>query len=178
MSWRFDTIRCGDYRSVGFQTHMLRLNMKTKTLSWDEWVSLLTQVVDKTRNSYKPDILIPIMNGGLIPAGIVAKQMSVSDVRPVSVGRDGEKRYFIFPSHGKIGNVARRKILIVEDDAMTGKSIELVKEYLFKKRAKEVKTLCVFIAEGVKNIEFFNRELDVDAFPIYPWKKSNFGNRK
>lgn len=152
--------------------------MKTKTLSWNKWVSLLIQVVDKTKDSYKPDILVPIMNGGLVPAGIVGKQMSIRDIRPVSIGRDGEKRYFIFPNDGKIGTVARKKILIVEDDAMTGKSVELVKKHLFRNGAKEVKTICVFIIEGLKNIEFFYTELDADSFPIYPWKKPNFGNRK
>lgn len=152
--------------------------METQVLNWDEWISLLMQVVNKAKDSYKPDILIPIMNGGLIPAGIVAKQMFIKDVRPVSVGRDGEKRYFIFPNNGEIGNIVGKKILIVEDDAMTGKSVKLVKEHLFKKGAEEVRTICVFIAEGVKNIEFFDRELDVDSFPLYPWKKPNFGNRK
>lgn len=152
--------------------------MSAKIISWDEWVSLLILAVDKTKKSYKPDILVPIMNGGLVPAGIVGKQMSIQDIRPVSVGRDGEKRYFIYPIDGKIGHVAGKKILIVEDDSMTGKSVEFVKKQLFKEGAEEVKTICVYIVEGLKNIEFFHSELDTNSFPIYPWKKPNFGNRK
>ena len=147
-------------------------------MDWKEWSNLLSEVIEKIMAQYQPDILIPAMNGGLVPAGIIAARLNIKDVRPVSIGRKGEDRYFIYPDMGYVRDITDKRILIVEDDVPTGKSIRMLKAHLFIRQAKAVKVACVFKATGLKDIDFFAREMPAASFPEYPWKITNLGDRK
>lgn len=144
-------------------------------MNWEEWSRLVEQVVRQITSCFQPDMLVIAMNGGLVPGGIIASRLQIKDVRPVSIGRKGDERYFLYPLTGNIGDVRGVKILIIEDDVPTGKSVQLAKEYFLKQGAREVKIACVFKFKGIPDIDFFAQE--VDTFPRYPWKETNLGNR-
>ncbi len=146
-------------------------------MDWKEWSELLSSVIQKIMADYQPEIIVPAMNGGLVPAGIVAARLKLKDVRPVSVGRRGEERFFLYPKNGDIGDIKGKRILIVEDDVPTGKSIKMAREHFLAQGAKEVKIACVFKAKGVGGIDFFAGEVNPHSFPEYPWKITNLGDR-
>lgn len=146
-------------------------------MNWKEWDKLVKKVIQKIRKArYKPDILVPFMKGGLLPGGIIAARLKMKDVRPVSIGRRGKERYFIHPKGGKIGKIKGTKILIIEDDVPTGRSVKFAKRHFLAQGVKEVKVACVFKYKGVKGVDFFAKE--VKKFPKYPWKITHLGERR
>jgi len=142
---------------------------------WQTWAKLVIKIAKKIRDDYEPDIIIPSMNGGLVPCAIIASKLKIKDIRPVSIGRRNRQRSFLYPKDGNIGTVKNKKILIMEDDSFTGLSLDFAKKNYIKKGAGEVRTACVFKKRGIRNIDYFAKE--VDKFPDYPWKKPYFGDR-
>lgn len=149
---------------------------RKRAMNWRRWFKLLTKVIKQIRIHYKPDILVPAMNGGLVPVGAIAAALDLRDVRPVSIGREGEERFFLYPKGGDIGDISGTKILIVEDDVPTGRSVKFATAHFLAKGAKEVRVACVFKGRGIEGVEFYAKE--VDSFPIYPWKETNLGDRR
>lgn len=144
-------------------------------MKWDQWHKLVTKVTKKIKAEFQPHIIVPSMNGGLIPATIIAKQLKINDIRPVSVGRKNKNKFFIYPKNGNIENVKNKNILIVEDDAHSGGSLLFIQKKLLKRGARNIKIACVFKRKNLKKIDYFAKE--VTKFPLYPWKKPSFGDR-
>lgn len=148
-------------------------------MNWEqngrEWCELVTGLIERIRADFKPDVLVPMMNGGLVPGGVIAAQLKIKDVRPVSVGRTGETRYFGWPANGAIGDVTGRKILLIEDDVPTGKSVFFAREMFLAAGAAEVRIVCVYKRTGIDGIDYY--AVEVDDFPTYWWKVTNLGDR-
>jgi uncharacterized protein len=148
-------------------------------MNWEkngrEWCELIAGLIERIRASFKPDILVPIMNGGLVPGGIIAAQLKIKDLRPVSIGRTSETRYFLWPADGNIGDITGKKILLIEDDVPSGKSVNLVREKFLAAGAAEVRIVCVYKRTDIIGIDYY--AVEVDDFPEYWWKVTNLGDR-
>ncbi len=144
-------------------------------MKWEAWTRLVTEIIKDIKGNYKPDILIPVMNGGSVPCAIIATKLKIKDIRPVNIGRLNHQRFFLYPKDGDINTIKNKKVLIVEDDAYTGLSLDFIRKNCIKKGASEVRTVCIFKKRGIENINYFARI--VDKFPEYPWKKPYFGDK-
>jgi len=112
------------------------------------------------------------MVGGLIPAAIIAKALGLNDVRPIDIERIGEERRLAYDVQG---NIAGKRVLILEDDLPTGKGPALIKK-IFEAHGAVVKIAAIYVTkEGRKNADFFVEELE--QLPDYPYKKSHVGDR-
>ena len=69
---------------------------------WQTWAKLVIKIAKKIRDDYEPDIIIPSMNGGLVPCAIIASKLKIKDIRPVSIGRRNRQRSFLYPKNGNI----------------------------------------------------------------------------
>jgi len=97
--------------------------------------------------------------------------------RPVSIGRDGKRRFFLWPKGGDIGDVKDRPILFVEDNVCDGqRSPRFAEAHFMEQGAKDVLTACVLKDRGEQDIAFFGQE--VDDVPSHPYKPSNPGDRQ
>ena len=121
---------------------------------------------------YRPDIIAPVMLGGLAPGAIIAKELGIKDVRPIDIEREGEQRRLAYDVQGSI---AGKKVLIVEDDLPTGKGPALVKK-IFEQRGAEVKIATVYATPESEPIADFFAEV-LKELPDYPWKKFHRGDR-
>ncbi len=139
--------------------------------SWEEFIKDTDKLAEMMK-SYKPDIIVPSMNGGLVPAGILAEKLSIKDVRPVSIERIGEKRKIAYDIQG---DVKGKKILLLEDDLPTGKGFIYLKSILEKKGA-EVRIAAVYVNYKSKKVADFYGE-DLDILPDLPWKPNRNGDR-
>ncbi|HLC89745.1 MAG TPA: phosphoribosyltransferase [Patescibacteria group bacterium] len=147
---------------------------------WKTWLSLLYSLIKKIADHYSEEssdiIMVPAMNGGMVPSGIIAGELGIKDVRPVSIGREGEIRFFIWPEDGNIGDIRRRRVLIVEDDVRQGgRSPKFLREALMQRGAAEVLVACIFKYKD-SAVDFFAEEVDI--VPKHPWKPANPGDRK
>lgn len=147
---------------------------------WQEWLGLLYSVIDGIADHYGDDlpkvVIVAALNGGMVPAGIIAGILGIKDVRAISVGRTAESRYFLWPQNGDIGNIAEKRVLVVEDDVRRlGRTPQFLREELMRMGAAEVCVACVFKHQDAGGVDFFAKE--VTDVPAHPWKPANPGDR-
>ncbi len=139
--------------------------------SWQQ-VHLDSLTLAKKVSSFKPDIIVPCMLGGLVPGMIVAKALGIKDVRPIDIEKEGAERRIAYDIQGDIKG---KKVLLLEDDLPTGKGPVVAKK-IFEERGAEVKIAAVYVnARSVKIADFYAEELD--ELPDWPWKKQHSGDR-
>jgi hypoxanthine phosphoribosyltransferase len=147
---------------------------------WEEWLTLLYSLLPEIADYYGADlprlVIVAALNGGAVPAEIIAGELGIKDVRAVSIGRQGELRYFCWPKGGDIGSVRDRRVLVVEDDVRQGgRSPLFLGEELRRRGAAEVRVACVYKHVDASGVMFFAQE--VTEVPTHPWKPANPGDR-
>ncbi len=139
--------------------------------SWDEFIGDVDKLVESF-GSYRPDVIVPSMCGGLVPAGIVAERLGIKDTRPISIERKGTTRRITYDIQG---DIAGMKILLLEDDLPTGKGFIFAKEY-YQSKGALVKIAAVYVnSESEKIADYFGRKHD--PLPNLPWKPARAGDR-
>lgn len=107
-------------------------------MDWAEFgkeVDALTERIE-----WRPDVVVAVVRGGLIPATVFANRFNVRKVYVIKVSHVGDGRKI---KREFAPEVAGKKVLLVEDMINTGKSLAAAKEYLEGKGA-EVKTACLY----------------------------------
>ena len=66
------------------------LSQHAERIGWTEFERRIDSLVDAmNEDGYTPEILIPSMRGGLVPAVLIAERMDIQDVRPITIERRG-----------------------------------------------------------------------------------------
>ena len=130
-------------------------------MNWDTFTSETKELGHKI--DYKPDCIIGIARGGVIPAVFLSKQLGVKDMYVLKVRVEGDERKIMAEVFTDISN---KKVLLVEDMLESGKTLIVVKDYLESKGA-EVKTACLYIMPHTEiKPEFYLKEIpEVEHFP-------------
>ena len=134
-------------------------------MTWDEFDSEMRKLANTI--NYRPDIVVGIARGGVIPAALLAKYLGVKDMFVLKLERDTPGRKI---SALAMKPVEHRKILLVEDMIETGRSLMVGKKFL-EERGAEVKTACLYtmpISEMTP--DYFLREIAEVA--LFPWNKA------
>lgn len=130
-------------------------------MNWEEFrteVKTLTNKID-----FKPDVIIGIVRGGLVPARILSSELKVKDMYALTVKKVGEERKV---TSDISEDLTGKKVLLVEDMLETGRSLVVAKDYLLTKGA-EVKTACLYTMPiSELKPDFFVKEVaEVTSFP-------------
>ena len=146
--------------------------MEFLRISWEEGAKLCEELVRKT-GDYKPDVLIGVSRGGLVPLRIFS---DVLDIRKIGVlgiqfyKKIGETRDFPEITHDMPLNINGKKVLIIDDVADTGKSLIAAKEYIEKKGASEIRTATLHYkpTSEIKPDYFIGT---TTKWVVYPWER-------
>jgi len=96
----------------------------------------LSQKID-----FKPDILVGIVRGGLVPTRLLSNILKVKNVYCLTVNKIAQKRKV--QTEIKV-NLKNKKILLIEDILETGKSLIEAKKYL-ELQGANIKTASLYI---------------------------------
>lgn len=131
-----------------------------------DWITLEKEVDNLSRQiDYKPDIVIGIARGGVVPARLLASRLHVEDMYFLTVKKEGKKRLM---RNEITENLSGKNILLVEDMLESGKSLEAAKAYLENKGAR-VKTACLYTSTTTSVIPDFY--IKVERIPVkFPWE--------
>jgi len=142
--------------------------------TWNQYHADMLTLAEKSA-PYRPDVICPVMLGGLIPGAIVAKYFGIKDVRPIDIERIGECRRLAYDVQGSISG---KRILIVEDDLPTGIGPAFIAQE-FRQRGSDVKIGALYVTPQSQSLTDFWVELyeSADQFPKYPWKTPHIGDR-
>jgi len=132
-------------------------------MNWDTFAEETRKLGKKI--DYVPDCIVAVARGGVVPAMILSRQLNIQDTYVLKVRVEGNKRTIMAEV---FADISGKKVLVVEDMLESGKSMDVVKEYLESKGA-EVKTACLYIMRKTKiKSEFYLREIEEKE--RFPWE--------
>jgi hypoxanthine phosphoribosyltransferase len=140
--------------------------------TWSQIYAMLVSQAEKIRCSgFQPDVIVGITRGGWVPARVLADLLEVTDL--VTVGVEfyvgvAETRSEPVLTQAVFSDVAGRKVLLVDDVADTGKSLQLAKEYLRQQGAKEIRVASVYYKPfSVIKPDYYEKE--TRGWVVFPW---------
>ncbi len=148
-------------------------------LTWEDVEKDTLHIIDSMKqDSFDPDIIVSIARSGLIPAAMIAyalgnKQLYVIKVDFSKVqksGQDQELNDRPTITQELTKDVQGLKVLVVDEMAVSGSTLKLVKAYMDMKNPQEVRYAVLYKqpwAEFQPN--YSGRE--IKEWPLYPWKE-------
>lgn len=141
--------------------------------TWSQIYDYLLSLAQKIQSvAYKPDVLVAVCRGGLIPARIMVDLLEVRQFASIQVefyiglGETKEqptlKQALALP-------VAGKRVLLVDDIADSGKSLQYAINYLCEKGVAEIKTATIYYkAKSIIKPDFYEKE--TDCWVVFPWE--------
>jgi len=121
---------------------------KYEAPSWGYIYELCIQVANQIRRSgYKPNLLVAISRGGWVPGRVLSDLLENPNLATIKV----EHYIGIYKTRARPKitqplpiEVKKKRILLVDDIADSGKSLKLVKKHLFDQGAADVKICALY----------------------------------
>jgi len=134
---------------------------------------MLLQIAEKIRrDNFKPDIIVGVSRGGWPPARILSdflENPNLANVRVefyVGVAETKGEPMLTQPVSVK---VAGKKVLVVDEVADTGKSLQLIKEHLRAEGASEVRIATIYLKPwSTVKPDYYARE--TSRWIVFPWE--------
>ncbi|MGQ9479199.1 MAG: phosphoribosyltransferase [Thermoproteota archaeon] len=122
--------------------------MEFEVIGWEYFYQLTLELVEKVVESgYRPDVIIGVSRGGLVPLRIFLDEFEEVDMGVIRVAfYEDVKKTGKEPRIVQDANidVSGKRILVVDDVADTGRSLETVREHLNRKGAREIRIATVY----------------------------------
>jgi len=142
--------------------------------TWEHIYELLLDLASQIRKAgFKPDIIVGIARGGWPPARIMSDLLENPEIANVKaefyLGVAETKGEPVITQPVSVP-VKNKKVLIVDDVADTGKSLELVREHLKEQGASEVKIATIYYKPwSVVSPDWFERK--TSHWIVFPWER-------
>ncbi|MEM1536203.1 MAG: phosphoribosyltransferase [Candidatus Bathyarchaeia archaeon] len=141
--------------------------------TWSQIYRMLLQIAEKIRrDNFKPDIIVGVSRGGWPPARILSdflENPNLANVRVefyVGVAETKGEPMLTQPVSVK---VAGKKVLVVDEVADTGKSLQLIKEHLRAEGASEVRIATIYLKPwSTVKPDYYARE--TSRWIVFPWE--------
>lgn len=141
-------------------------------ISWDAVIKYCEELAEKTKD-FKPDIIIGISRGGLVPARILSDILAVKKVGVIGMKlykKVGERYDAPEVTQELTMDIRGKKILLVDDVSDSGKSLAAIKEYVKSKGASEVKVATLhYKPHSVFRPDYYIGT--TEAWIVYPWER-------
>ena len=149
--------------------------MEKEFYNWKAIDSLSRQLAWKIINSgFKPQILVAVIRGGLFPALIISHELDNKELYAVKCihykDLKHQKAELVFQQDIPKKLCKGKRVLIIDEVADSGESLELIKKILKKQKPKSIKTAVLHKKSGsIHKPDYFMEE--TKAWIVYPWEK-------
>ncbi len=136
-----------------------RQRARVREMSWMEFDRLVQGLARDIRKQFKPDAVVGVAHGGVFVGGAVASALGV-EFFPVRISRRSRDKGSSAPAGKKASSKTNpkisgempkelkgRSVLVVDDVASSGDTLELAKELLAKVGAGDAATACLVSKE-------------------------------
>jgi len=144
-----------------------RQKARFRELSWAQFETLVQGMAQEIRRHFQPDAVVGVAHGGLFVGSAVARALGCQFF-PVRISRrsrdkqDSSKVYEEMPVQLK-----NQRVLIVDDVASSGDTLELAQALAKKVGAREVVTACLVSKEN--GYEPGWTAIRTDDLVVFPW---------
>jgi uncharacterized protein len=142
--------------------------------SWDRIYEMLLDLALRIRNSgFKPDYIVGVSRGGWAPGRILSDLLENSHTVNIKIefylgiGKTAQIPEITQPLSE---DIAQKYVLVVDDVADSGRSMQVAVEHMIRKGASGVKTATVYY----KPQSIFKPDFYADSTPdwiIFPWER-------
>ena len=141
--------------------------------NWNQIYNMLLNIADKIRKtSFKPDMIVGVSRGGWPPARVLSDLLDI----PNLVNVRAEFYLNVAETKGEptltqpiSTNITNKKVLIVDEVADKGKSLELVKKHAQEQDAEEVRIATVYYKPwSVVKPDYYEKE--TSHWIVFPWE--------
>ena len=151
----------------------MQARAKFEVPTWNKICDMLLSQAEKIRqSSFKPDVIVGVTRGGWVPARVLSDLLGVPDFATVRVEfylGVTETRNEPVLIQGVSAAVTGKKVLIVDDVADTGKSLQLAREHVLQQGATEVKIATVYRKPwSVIKPDYY--ETETSCWVVFPWE--------
>jgi hypoxanthine phosphoribosyltransferase len=146
-------------------------------LSWEETEKLTRELSQKIQaGGFRPDCVLGIATGGLIPLALIAKELNIRNVATLTASsyeKHEQKEISIgnLPSIDLVG----KKVLLVDEVAETGETLKKVSELIIEKyKVGELKTATIGLNKEKCKYPPSFVALEKNDWIVFPWEKKDF----
>ncbi len=141
--------------------------------SWNQiYQMLLDQAVQIRKSQFVPEVIVGVCRGGWVPARVLSDLLGNSNLASVkaenytSIGKAKNQPTL---TQSLSVNVARKRVLVVDDVADSGKSLQLVLNHIQQQGAAETKTAALYYkpTSSLKP-DFYQKETSL--WVVFPWE--------
>ncbi|HJW65520.1 MAG TPA: phosphoribosyltransferase [Candidatus Bathyarchaeia archaeon] len=143
-----------------------------ETPTWNETYTMLLRQADKIRRSrFKPDVILGVSRGGLIPARLHSDLLENPCLATAQtecyygLGKSRETPVLAQPVSMPING---KKVLVVDDVADTGRSLKLVTEHVVENAAREVMVATLY-RKPWSMVKPDYCEKQTELWVVFPW---------
>jgi hypoxanthine phosphoribosyltransferase len=148
-------------------------NTQYEVPTWNQIYDMLLAQAQKIQSDgYKPDIIVGIARGGLVPSRILADLLETRDFAIITI------EYYVGIGQTKQEPVLKqclhtqltdKKVLLVDDVSDGGRSLQLAKKHLEQQGAKEIKIATVYAKPGtITKPDYYEKE--TSHWIVFPWE--------
>ncbi len=146
-----------------------RHKSRVRELSWARFDQLIQELGREIRKSFQPDAVVGVAHGGVFVGGALAGALRL-DFFPVRISRRSRDR--VVRKRPKISGempaeLKGRRVVIVDDVAATGDTLQLAMALAKKAGALEVRTVCLVRRSGGFTPDW--TALATDDLVVFPW---------
>jgi uncharacterized protein len=143
--------------------------------NWDYIYSLCRDVSDEVRrDDFEPDVIVALARGGWFAGRCICDFLGLDDLTSlkmehyVGTAEKSGKPTVRYPMPE--GSVEEKDVLIIDDIADTGGSIERAHEYVDERDAGEVRTATLQLLQTSEyEPDYVGERLDEWTWVVYPW---------
>lgn len=124
------------------------------------------------KDKYKPDILIGLARGGLVPTMHLSDLLGVSDVITLRIehyATMGETYDEPRIKYETLYDLKGMNVLVIDDCSDSGKSLELAMQKIKEFNPKEIKVATLHVRETSRFKPHYSAESMDDYWIIFPW---------
>jgi len=124
-------------------------------------------------SGFKPDILLGISVGGLVPIVFLSRLLGVKDILTIAVSsytNKEQKKLRLLNAPDK-KYLKGKSILIVDDICDSGNTIMFVKDFLKSKKTGQVKSATLFLNKKHHKLTPDYYAKVVNKWVVFPWDK-------
>lgn len=148
--------------------------MEFEVPTWNQIDDMLLNLAHKIcRSGFKPDVIVGVSRGGWPPARVISDLL----LNPELANVKAEFYLGVAETKGepKITqpvsvSVEKKKVLVVDDVADTGKSLKLIKAHLQERGAAEVRIATLYYKPWSVTVpDYYERE--TSRWIVFPWER-------
>ncbi len=148
-------------------------NTQYEVPTWNQIYDMLLAQAQKIQgDGYKPDIIVGIARGGLVPSRILADLLEtrgfaiITIEYYVGIGQKNKEPVLKQCLHTQLPD---KKVLLVDDVSDGGRSLQLAKKHLQEQGAKEIRIATVYCKPGTITLpDYFEKE--TSHWIVFPWE--------